>query len=352
MPAIATPADISPVASAPGSPQRMRFWLRLALVPIVLMFGLEFGRVYFGNNSHAVIPGLVYRTAQPSPEMLQDAVRAYGIRTVINLRGCGQPFDWYMDECRAVRELGINLEDVSFSANRTPSATELRRLVEVLDRTEFPVLLHCRRGADRTGMASVIAVLLKSDTPLAEARRQLGPRYGHIPLSHTMVLDRFFDLYEAWLGKAGRTHDGETFRHWILNEYGRSAYSYAWVEWTPLQSAIRRGEPLAFRVRVRNTSDRTWPIKAGSYAGMHIGFQIFEPGKPEPIEGRAGKLDREVHPGESWEVTLVLPPLRKPGPHRLLVDMVEENVCWFFQAGAAPHEEELHVAEDVAQDRN
>src|SRR5439155_15939213 len=100
-------------------------------------------------------------------------------------------------ECRAAPELDIAMEDLSLSANRTPSATELRRLLEVLDRTEYPILIHCRRGADRTGMASVIAGLLKTDMTLEQVRCQLGPRYGHIPLGQTAVLDRFFDQYEG-----------------------------------------------------------------------------------------------------------------------------------------------------------
>src|SRR5262249_12041484 len=156
-----------------------------------LPFGIELCRVYFAGNFHTVLPGRIYRSAQPSADDVRRAVRDHGVCTIVNLRGCGQPFDWYMDECRAAQQMAIAQEDISFSANRIPSATELRRLVEVLDRAEYPLLFHCRRGADRTGMVSTIALLLQNDVTLAQARRQLGPRYGHVRLGKTAALDRF-----------------------------------------------------------------------------------------------------------------------------------------------------------------
>ena len=83
----------------------------------------------------------------------------------------------------------------------------------------FLVLDAVWRGADRTGMAGVIVMLLQSDATLADARQQLGLRYGHVAVGKTRVLDRFFDLYEDWLGKQGRSHDKAAFRHWLLEEY-------------------------------------------------------------------------------------------------------------------------------------
>ncbi|MBI3409362.1 MAG: tyrosine-protein phosphatase [Planctomycetes bacterium] len=315
------------------------------LATIALGLGAELYRVTIGSNVHTVVPGLIYRAAQPSGESLKDLARSCGIHTVVNLRGCGNPFDWYVEECRAVQDAGIAMEDLSFSANRTPSVTELRRLVEVIDRTDYPILFHCRRGADRTGMASVIAMLLKTDAPLHQARRQLGPRYGHVPFAQTAVLDGFFDQYERWLQEVGRDHCREAFRAWILSEYGETNYAHAWEEFTPLQDVIRCGEPCAFRVRVRNTGRAVWHIRAVKGAGTHLGYQIFGPNLSEPLEGRAGMLDRDVSPGQTWEVTLVLPPFSQAGSYRLLVDLVEEKHCWFFQAGAEPHEQELIIRE-------
>src|SRR5262249_19215078 len=153
-----------------------------------------------------------------------------------------------------------------------------------------PVLIHCRRGADRTGMVSAIALLLHSDLPFAESRRQLGLRYGHVRFAKTRVLDEFFDSYEAWFRAAGKTHSCAMFRHWILHEYDGGC-AYRLEKFTPLELHARKGEPTAFRVRLVNTGKRDWNIRAGVYAGMHLGFQVFAASNEVLVEGRAGKLD-------------------------------------------------------------
>jgi protein tyrosine phosphatase (PTP) superfamily phosphohydrolase (DUF442 family) len=208
-------------AATPALARRRRplRWLwRLGLVAMLVFVGYEVGRRLFGANFHAVIPGRVYRGAQPTPRTIEELAKGYGVRTIINLRGCGLPLDWYEKETQAVQRLGMDQEDVCFSAVRLPSSLELRRLVEVLDRAAYPVYLHCRRGADRTGMAAVIVMLLQSEATLAEARQQLGIRYGHVALGQTRVLDRFIDLYEDWLN----SRDVATIRPRFATGYWKS----------------------------------------------------------------------------------------------------------------------------------
>src|SRR5262249_8847826 len=181
-----------PATLRPG-PNGRRAWPVMVLwgcaVGLVLGVVGETGNVMFGRNFHVVIPGRVYRCAQPSAAALERTVQAHRIRTVVNLRGLGMDSPWYLDECRATHRLDVNQEDIALSASRMPSVTEVRRLLEVLDNTEYPVLLHCRQGADRTGLASVMVLLLQTDTGLDEARKQLGLRYGHFALGRTGYLD-------------------------------------------------------------------------------------------------------------------------------------------------------------------
>src|SRR5438105_1957845 len=133
-----------------------RFVLRAAGMGVVAA-GLSWvGFVLVGPNRHTVIPGRVYRCSQPGPDDLAYAVNRYGIRTVINLRGFSPEYDWYKDEARATLASGINQEDVTLSANRLPPPPEMRRLLEILDRTEYPILIHCKQGADRTGLVSAM----------------------------------------------------------------------------------------------------------------------------------------------------------------------------------------------------
>jgi protein tyrosine phosphatase (PTP) superfamily phosphohydrolase (DUF442 family) len=313
---------------------------------ILLIGGLAvcwLGNVLVGQNLHTVIPGRIYRGAQPTADALERIVRMHGIRTIVNLRGCCNPLPWYLAEGRVAQQLGVCQEDVAFSAVHLPPPTELRQLVEVLERAEYPIFLHCRHGADRTGLAAVVALLLQPDVAYAHARRELGLYHGHLSFGKTGYLDTFFDLYENWLHEQGKEHSPELFRHWVLEVY-RGGWCEGGVERVePLQPA-KANRPIGFRVRVHNRSTSAWQFKPTVNAGMHIFFRVWDAEGNPKNEGRAGMLDATVPPGEKFDVTMVVPPL-PAGRYWLAVDMVEEFHVWFCQLGPEPWEEEFVVRE-------
>src|SRR5262249_922424 len=147
---------------------------------------------------------------------------------------------------------------ICFSAGRLPSVAELRRFIEVLDGCAYPLVLHCRRGADRTGLAAAIVLLLQTDASLDEAALQLSPRYGHVPLGPPGNLARFPDLYAAWMRAHGRPHTRAPFRHWALQQYPAGGCRAAIELLSPRPLRVRRGEPAALRVRARNTGVSPW----------------------------------------------------------------------------------------------
>ena len=57
------------------------------------------------------------------------------------------------------------------------------------------MLLHCKSGADRAGLMSVLYLLLRRACRWSEAKDELSLRYGHIRQADTGVLDRVFDSY-------------------------------------------------------------------------------------------------------------------------------------------------------------
>ena len=132
----------------------------------------EGARVLLGDNFHVVLPGKVYRGSQRSADDLEKLVKQYGIRTVVNLRGLSHS-GWFVEQSRRVQKLDIDQHDLNLSASRLPPAQEMRRLVEIIDRAAYPIYFHCRRGADRTGLASVVAKILLTDCRWEDARSQL-----------------------------------------------------------------------------------------------------------------------------------------------------------------------------------
>lgn len=310
---------------------------------LLLATALEAIHVEALGNFHEVVPGRVYRCAQPSPAELERLIRDHGVRTVINLRGRSDPQDWYMDECRVTQRLDVAHEDVAFSAGRLPPAAEVRRLIDVLDHCAYPIAFHCQRGADRTGLCAAMVTLLQTDRGLAAARLQLGLRYGHLALGRPGNLDWFLDLYAAWLRSAGLTHSPAVFRRWCLEGYCPGPCS-ARLEWVAPRGVLPCKKPTGLRVRAHNTSSQVWHLCPDTYAGVHMTYTLHTEGGGYETVGRAGLYAADVPPGGSIELTLPLPPL-PAGHYHIVVDMIDEQQCCFYQTGSEPLDEELEVRE-------
>ena len=332
-------------AGAESKPRRWWSLLtRLGIAALIVLPIWHFSTIFLAGNVHEVIPGQLYRGAQPSGRSLENLIRKHKIRTVLNARGCCWPDGWYTSEAEVCQRLGVNLEDICFSAVHLPSRDELRVLIDVLDHAERPIFIHCRQGADRTGIASMAAELLIEGSNYDHASRQLSLRYGHAPIGKTTILDQFMDLYADWLKSTNQVHSPERFRHWI-----REGYKGGWCD-ARFENVQRRfdvpraGKALEYDVVVRNTSNAAWQFRPLKTAGFHVTFKVIDDRQQMIHEGRAGMLDAVVPPGETVRVVMIVPPL-PTGHYRLMVDMIEEGHCWFHQTGSEPWEEELDIRE-------
>lgn len=310
---------------------RQSTWVIVAV--LTFWFMAEAATVLVGRNFHTLIPGRIYRCAQPSPCDLRHYAAKYGIKTVVNLRGCCSNMDWYGDETRATAQADIAQEDITMSAGRLPAPSELKRLVEVLDRAKYPLLIHCRRGVDRTGLTSAIAKLLHDRASVPEARAELSMRYGHFSVGRTVAMLRFFDLYEKWLGETGRQHSADAFRAFAANGYapgpGRAKFE---VERLP---DLRAQQPAAIQVRAVNQSAEPWQLRPGTGSGVHLRFQVCNPAGQLVQQGFAGLFLHEVNRGEAVELTLALHGLPS-GRYSLTADLHVTADVSFAQLGNEP----------------
>src|SRR5206468_6419722 len=131
------------------------------------------------------------------------------------------------------------------------------------------------------------------------------------------------------------------FRQWLLNGYCPAECRCEISASIP--PAIVRGKPFTVRARFRNTSIRPWHLRAGSNAGIHGSYLLWDPLGNVVVSARSGLFDAEVRPGESIDLTLAFPALENSGKYRLQIDMVSERHCVFHQAGAEPLEQDLSV---------
>jgi hypothetical protein len=177
------------------------------------------------------------------------------------------------------------------------------------------------------------------------AAAQLGLRYGHVAIDRPAQLDRFLTLYETWLARLGKTHDAATFRQWATNEYRGGPYraELALIDSRPLTTP--RQIPLSLRVKARNVGCEPWQFSPTPRAGIHLCVAIWNDRDEMVTQIRAGFLHKIVQPGESIELTAVLPATEHAGRYRLMIDLFDEQQCLFFQVGSETLEEELHVRE-------
>jgi len=155
------------------------------------------------GNFHEVVPGELYRSAQPSPERLAAYQREFGIKTIINLRGAKQGRGWYESEVAAARRLGIMHVDYRMSSSSELTQQRAAELLAILKDAEKPILVHCQSGADRSGLVSALYVAQIAQQGEEAAEGQISVLYGHIPiplLSAAFAMDSTWEKLEAWLG--------------------------------------------------------------------------------------------------------------------------------------------------------
>lgn len=198
--------DAGPVRSA--LPRKVRGVLgacaTLVVVAAVAVGGLG---VLLGlrGNLHEVLPGELYRSATLTPERLKAVIARAGIRTIINLRG-GTEDEWHRDEAATAAAAGVRLVDLSWSADRALTDAQVARFLAAAESAARPILIHCRSGADRTGLASALYLAVVKHADEASAEAQLSIRFGHVGLpylSGAYAMDETFERLEPAIGYTG-----------------------------------------------------------------------------------------------------------------------------------------------------
>jgi protein tyrosine phosphatase (PTP) superfamily phosphohydrolase (DUF442 family) len=187
--------------------RRLRAWANMLVV--------DHGALrYLYLNLHPV-GERAWRSAQPAPHHLHAFARRGG-RSVVSLRG-GQFFGSLPLEREACERAGLAFHNFVLRSRTLPTRDELLEAAALFERLDYPVLFHCKSGADRAGFMAALYLVLAEGRPVAEARGQLALRYGHIRQGKTGVLDAFFDAYEEETGGATPLLD------WIRTRYDREA---------------------------------------------------------------------------------------------------------------------------------
>ncbi len=175
----------------------------------------------FWHNFEKIAPG-AYRSNQPDDKRF-EAYAAMGIKTVLNLRGEAlQPH--YLFEVESCEAHGLTLIPAKMSARRAPKVERLLAVLDAFATMERPFVMHCKSGADRTGLAAAIYLMLYEGASLEQARKQLSFRYLHIRKTETGILDYFLDVYAERHAQSPIAIDT-----WIRTEYDEAALKDGYV---------------------------------------------------------------------------------------------------------------------------
>ena len=182
-------------------PRRRFAWLTRPLAAVALSlgliaggFGAYCGVIIYEGNFHAVEDGVLYRSAQLGKDDLESFARQYGIKSVLNLRGAHSGEGWYDAEMAAVHELGLTHYDYPISAKRFVTRPQIAELLAIVRAAPKPLLIHCKSGADRSGLVAALYRYAIAGASPAEADRQLSLAYGHFPylMSRSVAMDDSF----------------------------------------------------------------------------------------------------------------------------------------------------------------
>jgi protein tyrosine phosphatase (PTP) superfamily phosphohydrolase (DUF442 family) len=171
-------------------------WIFIILTAVLFLPASYFIYMEEQGNFHAITPGEAYRSAQLDGDELQHYIRKFNIKSIINLRGKRTGRSWYQEELLVSKHFNCRHYDLSIPPDKSPSPEQVKKLLQLFATAPRPILLHCKAGADRTGLAAALWKAVVNGEPKTLANKQLSLRFGHFPIGPTSALDDFFKKWQ------------------------------------------------------------------------------------------------------------------------------------------------------------
>lgn len=199
-------------------PKKHIYWTLLSVALFVAL--LVTYTILNRKNIHLVenrsLEPTIYRSAQLKPKILKKLIKDKEIDAILNLRGKSNS-KIYIRESKIASKLGLEYYSYGFSVYRPPSKKRFLKIIEVLENAKKEnqtLLIHCRAGADRTGLITAIAQIILYgygvDDAMASSYNKI---YGHIP-DPDGPLEQILSRYKEF-------EDEMSFKEWIETKYKR-----------------------------------------------------------------------------------------------------------------------------------
>lgn len=308
-------------------------WLLRGVIAIAILVGVACLGYFLVQrfvflNLHRIEGTQVYRSAQPDEDFLRKLFQDKGLRSIIKLnsRNSGSRS---RDEEAAARKLGLNMVYLPMAMHRLPTRQELIDLLNAIESTPRPVLIHCNAGADRTGLAAVLVAMQQGESFEQAVDRQLSMKYLHVGIWGEDV-DEVLEQYRDDCNASGVATGGwAEFKRYVLERYRPSFYD--------AKLSIRRlelpGDPKIVQavVTITNLSRRPFPMDGGH--PIEVVAYIDKGESPKAILD-SEPLDRALGPGQSVDVPLSWTASRIEPGQTIDVDLLHREVAWFGEKGS------------------
>ncbi len=160
-----------------------RRWVRefvAGMLVAVLVAGAVVYRQHKRYRHFAVHdPGRVYRSAWLEADVIEELIRRYQLRTVLNLCRPGEMGEQrWVEEREAARRAGARLIELSMPTDPDPDDPRIAEFVAILQDPEtYPLLVHCQHGVLRTAKLLSIYDIVCRDRS-AEDSLSVMPLFG------------------------------------------------------------------------------------------------------------------------------------------------------------------------------
>lgn len=141
----------------------------------------------------AEIDAGLYRGAQPTDKGL-ELLKEKGIKTIINFR---HEQDVIEKEKEFVASLGgIDYVSIPWRIQLHPENQPMTKFLKTLETAEKPIFFHCRRGAERTGVADAIYKHFVQKIPMWDSYEKATKPYNTKWIWRPFIKKRFEQFVE------------------------------------------------------------------------------------------------------------------------------------------------------------
>lgn len=152
------------------------------------------------TNFHPVDETLM-RGAKPTQTQLQE-LKNNGVKTIIsfctNYNPQTKKYGGLPEEAEWAEQLGMKFYWMPMNSNKNPIFSDVQNFLKITDEARNKgekVFIHCRHGADRTGVFSAIYRLTNQNVKLSDVIRELMA-YGHDANYNPNIIPYLIDYKE------------------------------------------------------------------------------------------------------------------------------------------------------------